>query len=101
MRKLVHDWNHEWLKEQRPLSGLALKLITGITSKEEVDSSQRVRLVAHVIAYFGAFSRVDPSHGEDRQNDLAMIVRIKSFYVGAEVDRDVRDVRVPRVPLHA
>ena len=65
---------------QRPLSGLALKLITGITSKEEV---------------------VDPSHGEDRQNDLAMIVRIKYFYVGAEVDRDVRDVRVPRAPLHA
>ena len=81
MHKLVHAWGHDRLKakEQRLLSGLALELIVNATTKKEIDSSQRLRLVSHVMACFGAFSCMYRSPGEVGRDDLAMIDRIVGF----------------------
>jgi hypothetical protein len=81
MHKLVHAWGYDRLEaeERRPLSGLALELMTDATSKEEVDPSQRLRLVPHVMACFGAFSRVELSSGEVGRDDLTMMDRIGDF----------------------
>ena len=75
MHKLVDArWHDRWkAEEQRLLSGLALELMANAASKGEVDPSQRLRLVPHVVACFRAFSRVDRSLGEVGQDDLAMI----------------------------
>ena len=91
-RQLVHAWGHDWLEaeEQRPLSGLALELMADATRKEEVDSSQRLRLVPHVMACFGVFSRVDLSSGEVGRDDLAMIDRIEGFLY--RIWRGVRNI---------
>ncbi|KAL8789730.1 MAG: hypothetical protein Q9213_000981 [Squamulea squamosa] len=81
MHKLVQAWGHGRLEveEQRPLSGLALELMAEATSKGEADPSQRLRLVPHVMACFGAFSGVNPSPGEVGRDDLGMIDRIGDF----------------------
>ena len=81
MHKLVQAWGHDRLEveEQRPLSGLALELMADATSKGEADPSQRLRLVPHVMACFGAFSRVDPSPDEVGRDDLGMIDRMGDF----------------------
>ncbi|KAF7508555.1 hypothetical protein GJ744_009104 [Endocarpon pusillum] len=84
MHKLVQARGHDRLEveEQRPLSGLELGLMAEATSKGEADPSQRLRLLPHVMACFGAFSGVDPSPGEVARDDLGMIDRWGTFCIG-------------------
>ena len=81
MHKLVHAWSHDRVeaKEQLPLSSLALELMADAASKEEVNPSQRLRLVPHMMACFRAFNRVNLSSGKVGQDDLAMVDRISDF----------------------
>ena len=80
MHKLVHAWGHDRLEteEQRQLSGLALELMAEATGKE-AHPSQRLRLVPHVMASFGALTQWDPPLGERAEDVLAMVDRIEGF----------------------
>ena len=83
MHKLVHAWGHDRLEteEQRSLSGLALELMAEATGKE-AHPSERLRLVPHVMASFGALTRWDPPLGERAEDVLAMVNRIEGFLYG-------------------
>ena len=81
MHKLVHAWGQDRLEtdRQRQLSSLALKLMADATAEDQIDPSNQLRLVPHVMASFDMFSSLHESRDELAMNRLSMIDGIESF----------------------
>lgn len=84
IHKLVHAWSYDRLAadEQLHLSWHSLELIAeaaGATMQKGLEPSHRLRLVPHVMASFGAFSRLQELPEEMTQDMLEIMGHIEDF----------------------
>ena len=81
MHKLVHAWGQDRLEvdKQRKLSVLAVELVADATAQDRVGPSHQVRLVPHVMASFGVFSRLPEGLGGIAEDLLTTIDRMEIF----------------------